>query len=224
MINNRLIVNGNVSPDGKYVIISPEIKLIVDPHYYRERKFGELGLMPRDIEFDEDSHGIEQIVTEHLGVEQYGNLTLRSKEGEIGQADFSFVCEVKRGENNYILRHGTYKKDDLFALYLRADTPNPVLIGIGDVNFEEESVAKLLGIGINDKLQRGGHGTAFVAVIERECAKTNMFLLLHDPLRQVIPFYVSRGYRHLVHPNGLDFAKVLNPGFDERLLMPDEKI
>lgn len=220
MINNILTVDGNLSADGKYLVISPEIKFMLDPKFYKEKGFGELGLMPKDIKFYKKNPGVEEIVTQTWGIERFGNVTMMSKEGDLGSIDLSFVCRMIRGQNRYILRHGDYKKDELFALYLADREKTPVLVGIGDVNFEEEYVAKLMGLGIKNDIQRTGHGTALLATIERECAKTNIFLLLHNPLKQAIPFYVSRGYRYLAHPNGPDFAKILNPKFDERLLMP----
>jgi len=220
-MRDDLILNGEQSADGKYLVLSPDVKLVLDPAFYKAKRFGNLSLMPEDMEFSEDSTGIEHVVTEDLGVERFGNLTLASEEGPIGPVDLNFDCGVTRGENRYILRHGTYKKDDLFALYLANTDTSPVLLGLGDVNFEEESIAKLLGFGIKDEFQRRGYGTVFLAAIERECAKTNMLLLLHHPLRQQIQFYVGVGYRYLIHSDGPDFAKVLNPGFDTQLLVPD---
>jgi len=175
--------------------------------------------MPKDIEFTSEISGIEEVVNEILGVETFGNLTMKSADGVIGNVSFDFVSQLSRGNKSYVLRHSTYKRDDLFALYLLQDDI-PALIGIADVNFEEELVSKLIGIGIRDEFKGQGHGTAFLASIERECAKSNLFLLLHNPLFPIIPFYVGHGYRYLEYPDGSGFAKVLNPKFDERLLMP----
>lgn len=221
MANEELTLDGHLSADGNYLMIAPEIRFRLDPRFYENHEFGKLGLMPDDISFYEDNSGIPQSITEHIGKERYGNLDLQSREGDIGSVVLSFVCGINRRENRYILRHCKYKKDDLFVLYLQ-DGDSAARIGIGTVNVDEEYVAKLMGFGIKDEMQKGGHGTALLAAIENEYSKTNLFLLVHEPLKQSIPYYVQRGYRYLEHPNGPDFAKVLNPGFDERLLMPRE--
>ena len=219
-MRTNLTLDGKLSGDGKYLVIHREVRFILDPAFYERLGCERLGLMPKDIDFSGDATGIEQVITEELGVEKFGNLTMASKQGAIGSVKFSFVCSMVRGENKYLLRHGNYERDDLFTLYLLGQNGSTQLLGLGDTNFEEESVAKQLGIGIKNEFQRKGYGTIFLAAIERECAKTNMLLIMHNPITGEIPFYVSKGYRYLEHSNGLYLAKALNPGFDEKLLVP----
>jgi GNAT superfamily N-acetyltransferase len=219
MPKNHLTLDGQISADRKYFYLASDVRFILDPAFYRQQGFGELGLMPHDSTYRRHFPGDTYIVTEELGVERFGNLTMMSKQGQLGIVQLEFVCGIIRRGNSYVLRQTQYKKDDLFVLYLKDDNDKFSRIGISDVNFEEEYIAKALGLGIVDELQRQGHGTAFLAAVEAECAKKNMLLLLHEPLKKDIPFYVGRGYRYLEHPKGPDFAKVLNPGFDERILV-----
>ena len=219
-MRSDLNLDGKLSGDGKYLVIHREVRFILDPVFYLKLGCKKLGLMPKDIDFSEESTGIEQVITENLGIEKFGNLTMASTQGAIGSVDFSFVCSMVRGQDQYALRHATYKRDDLFTLYLVGQDSHDQLLGLGDTNFEEESVAKQQGIGIKNEFQRRGYGTIFLAAIERECAKNNMLLIMQNPITSEIPFYVSKGYRYLEHSNGLYLAKALNPGFDEKLLVP----
>ena len=118
-----LTLDGLLSPDGRYFFFSSEVWFRMDPVFYREREFGEMGIMPKDITFSPATPDVADIVTEDLGVEKFGGLTMQSSEGALGLMDLHFVCELNRRQNKYVLRRSTYKRDELFALYLSADIP-----------------------------------------------------------------------------------------------------
>lgn len=216
----QLTVNGELSWNRKYLILPNDIRIILDPEWYKHRGFGELGLMPNDIGFSDDRQGIALQVTEDFGIERFGNLVMGSIDGRIGKVDLEFMCRASRSQNRYAVRHGPYKKDKLLALYLENGNTPHTNIGLAVLNHEEEYVAKLIGLGIKEGLQRHGHGTVFLRAIERQCARTNIFLVVHNPLTDEIPFYVKRGYRFIETAGEYDLGKVLNPGFDEQLLVP----